>query len=159
MQLQEQEHLRARICSVYLSDASQTYMENVTSNLINEDRDAAIEVLLQELYINMVNTSRPFLSEICIYHDSYRFLGHITLSENMIKCICIPIPEEAAVYTVEFISCYGDRTYGSFLVDSGFDEEGDRSPGDERIKQAHLKNYYFYGTIPPKREGTSNADT
>ena len=104
--------------------------------LLSHDGKDQYEKSNVTLFLNIKNYSNAFLSEITIKFGENLFHSNISLAKEMAKDYRIILPinccENNEKCDVEFISCYGVKTYGDFQL----------SVSDST---AHPKYYHFYG--------------
>lgn len=149
MEWQKAETSRSQSCNIFLYDGS--YVPSGDDKIFL-DNDSKFEYTGGTVHCEMrlCNTSPSFLSEMRFYNDTFEFLCHITLMQGMEKLIGIDIPDTRESYAIEFTSCHGVRTYGTFNIDKWFDNETDWSRDREITNKPYIKRYHFYGTTPPK---------
>lgn len=140
VKLQENEDTTAQSCSILLRGDNFT---GESVELSNECEAFSESGNSNQLVFVAHNYSSPFLMKIRIYNDKYNFISHLTLAQNQEKVVIVPLPEcSTTKYKVEYFSCYGVSTFGSFELE---------------VQVAHkfrISEYHFYGTEAPTNDNT-----
>lgn len=131
--LEESVNQKECSCNIFISRCAKS---SPAFPLLSHDGKDQFEKSDVALELNIQNFSEAFLSEIMIKFGENSFHTNISLAQGMSKDYRIILPVNGCKNNVkcdvEFISCYGVKTYGDFQL----------SVADST---AHPKYYHFYG--------------